>query len=216
MATEFPDKFAEMRAKLIKHDAEVLKEGPDWWKLDHSRNRGRKKSSEPAAGKDSTGDFEFVLGANVSKTDFGYSMSPASEGLAFKKLKQPIMDQATIRLKYRSSLKSGMTRNGTLILASKPTNKDSFKIGTAIGMNQHVAFPGGWGNVGSAAAKKASFDYRDTFELEVKLDLAKGIGTAKVNGTAFKFLLPQSLKRVDYVGFYAKATSTEFSMPVIE
>ena len=27
-------------------------------------------------------------------------------------------------------------------------------IGTAIGMSQHVAFPGGWNNVGSAARKR--------------------------------------------------------------
>ena len=41
VAADFPDKFAELRARLIEHDAAVLKEGPDWWKLDEPRNRGR-------------------------------------------------------------------------------------------------------------------------------------------------------------------------------
>ena len=68
-----------------------------------------------------------MLGASVSDTDFGYSMSPETEGLAFQKLDQPITESATIRLKYRSDPKSGMTRNGALLIASKPTNKDSFK-----------------------------------------------------------------------------------------
>jgi len=216
VAAEFPDTFAEMRAKLIEHDAAVLEEGPDWWKLDKPKKRGGKKSSEPPVGKDSTGDFDVVLGADISETDFGYSMSPEAEGLAFQKLEKPITQTATIRLKYRSGQKSGVTRNGALVLASKPTNTDSFKIGTAIGMNQHVAFAGGWGNVGSAAAKKASFTERDTFEIEVKLNVAKGTGSAVINGSSFKFSLPPELKSVEYVGFYAKATSTEFSASVIE
>lgn len=216
VAADFPDRFAEMKARLIEHDAAVLKEGPDWWKLDKPPNRGGKKSIEPPAGKDSTGDFDVVLGASVSGSDFGYSMSPESEGLAFQKLDRPITKSATIRLKYRSALKSATTRNGALVLASRPTNNDSFKIGTAIGMNQHVAFAGGWGNVGSAAARKADFKAGDTFEVEVRLNIAMGTGLAVINGSSFKFSLPPDLKSIDYVGFYAKATSTEFSAPVIE
>lgn len=216
VAADFPDRFAELRARLIEHDAAVLKEGPDWWKLDKPRNRGGRKSNEPLAGKDSTGDFDVVLGTSVSTTDFGYSMSPQTEGLAFQKLDQPITESATIRLKYRSDLESGTTRNGALVIASKPTNKDSFKIGTAIGMNQHVAFAGGWDNVGSAAAKKANFKPGDTFEVEVQLNVAKGTGSAVINGSSFKFSLPPELKSVDYIGFYAKATSTEFSSPAVE
>ncbi len=216
VANEFPDTFSEMRARLIEHDAAVLEEGPDWWKLEKPQKRGGKKSSEPPVGKDSTGDFDVVLGANVVATDFGYSMSPEAEGLAFQKLEQPITKTATIRLKYRSGQKSGVTRNGALVLASKPTNTDSFKVGTAIGMNQHVAFAGGWSNVGSAAAKKASFSEGDTFEIEVKLNVAQGTGSAVINGSSFKFPLPPEMKTVEYVGFYAKATSTEFSAPTIE
>jgi hypothetical protein len=112
VAEQFPDTFADMRAKLIRHDKDVLAEGPDWWKLDTPRKRGGSKSSEPPAGTDSTGDFNVVLGADVSASEFGYSMSPESEGLAFQKLKTPITGVATIRLKYRSQQKSGATRNG--------------------------------------------------------------------------------------------------------
>ena len=83
-------------------------------------------------------------------------------------------------------------------------------------MNQHVAFAGGWGNVGSAAAKKADFKAGDTFEVEVRLNVAKGTGSAVINGSSFRFSLPTELKSVNYVGFYAKATSTEFSSPVVE
>ena len=29
-----PKRFAELKQRLIEHDAAVLKEGPDWWKND--------------------------------------------------------------------------------------------------------------------------------------------------------------------------------------
>lgn len=215
VADDYPDKFSEMRTKLIEHDAAVLAEGPDWWKLEKSQRRSNKKSTEPPAGKDSTGNFDVVLGANLTATEFGYSMSPEAEGLAFQKLKEPITEQATIRLKYRSVQKDGVTRNGALVLASKPTNTASFKIGTAIGMNQHVAFSGGWGNVGNAAAKKATFKPEDTFDVVVTLNLSKGTGSAVINGSTLKFDLPPEMKSVQYLGFYAKATSSESSSPVV-
>lgn len=216
VADEFPDKLAEMRDALIKHDAAVLAEGPDWWKLDKPRSRGSKKSIEPPAGEDTTGDFDIVLGASVTGSDFGYSMSSTTEGLAFQRLSRPITKSATIRLKYRSSLNSGTTRNGALIIASTANNKDSFKIGTAIGMKQHVAFAGGWSNVGDAGTQKATFVPDDTFEIAVSLNLSKGTGSAEINGTTLSFALPPELKSIEYVGFYAKDTSTEFSVPIIE
>lgn len=218
VAEEFPERFEQLKAKLIRHDAAVLKEGPDWWKLDQSPKRKTKKatSSEPGPGKDSTGDFDLVLGTDVSSTDFGYSLSPAAEGLAFQKLEQPITGKATIRLKYRSVQKSGVTRNAALVLAASPTNTDSFKIGTAMGMNKHVAFAGGWGNVGRSASKSASFKADDVFEMVVTLDLSKQTGTATINGSKMDFPLPRDLDSIRYIGFYAKATSTEFSAATVE
>ncbi|MEM0925448.1 MAG: hypothetical protein AAGJ83_05375, partial [Planctomycetota bacterium] len=142
--------------------------------------------------------------------------SPQAEGLAFQKLDAPITDRATIRMKFRSVQKSGVTRNGALVIATKPTNAASFKVGTAIGMNQHVAFEGGWANVGNAGKKKASFASDATFEVSITVDLSTRKGTAEINGTHLKFVLPPGLSAIEYVGIYAKATATEFSLPMVE
>ena len=32
LAEKFPEKFVELKQKIIQHDAAVLAEGPDWWK----------------------------------------------------------------------------------------------------------------------------------------------------------------------------------------
>jgi len=83
-------------------------------------------------------------------------------------------------------------------------------------MNQHIAFAGGWGNIGNAGSQRATFAPDDTFEIAVSLDLSKRTGSAEINGVTLNFSLPRELKSIEYVGFYAKETSTEFSVPVIE
>jgi len=37
LSAKHPEKFAELRQRLIDHDAAVLREGPDWWKRDPRR-----------------------------------------------------------------------------------------------------------------------------------------------------------------------------------
>ncbi|QDU63585.1 Arylsulfatase [Planctomycetes bacterium Pan216] len=49
VAKKFPVKFAEMKRKLIDHDAAVLADGPDWWKNDpHARKRKQPKPKKKA------------------------------------------------------------------------------------------------------------------------------------------------------------------------
>jgi len=86
----------------------------------------------------------------------------------------------------------------------------TFKIGTAIGMNSHVANTGGWGNVGSAAKLKANFKPTDTFEIKVQIDVTTHIANVKINNDTMAVKLPESLKEISWVGFYVKATGSEF------
>lgn len=219
LAESEPQRFVELKKQLIEHDAAVLNDGPDWWKDEvekPARRPARRKTNEPVSGKDESGKFDVVLGTNVIATEFGYRLQSAAEGVALQKLDEPITGQATIRLKYRSAVEGQKTANGALVIADQPTNSDSFKIGTAIGMNQHVAFEGGWNNVGSSASKKSSFKPTDVFSLEVRLDVARQTGTADINGVAFTFKLPDNLKTIRHIGFYNKATATEFTAPIVK
>lgn len=216
LAESEPKRFAELRQRLIDHDASVLKEGPDWWKNDVKKPSRRGKTPEPPPGNDPTGSFDIVLGTKVGATDFGFRLQSEGEGLALEELDEPITDRATIRLKYRSAVQSQATMNGALVIADQPTNAGSVKVGTAIGMNQHVAFVGGWGNVGSSAAKRVDLKPTDTFTLKVQLNLAKHSATAVINETEFTFPLPDNLKAVRHIGLYNKATATEFTAPAVE
>lgn len=44
LSAKHPDKFAEMKAALLKMDAEVMTEGPDWWKRDTADQPRAKKA----------------------------------------------------------------------------------------------------------------------------------------------------------------------------
>ena len=48
VAARFPEKFAEMRQALIRHDKAVLKEGPDWWKNEPPRRKRKRKKKKVA------------------------------------------------------------------------------------------------------------------------------------------------------------------------
>ncbi len=44
LSAKHPDKFAEMKAALLKMDAEIMAEGPDWWKRDTADQPRAKKA----------------------------------------------------------------------------------------------------------------------------------------------------------------------------
>ena len=218
LAEAEPERFAALKAQLIAYDQSVLDDGPDWWKQDkqkRSRPKGGKKTSEPGKGSDTTGDFDLVIGGAVSKSELGYRLKADGEAIAFHTLDTPIAESATIRLKYRTANKAS-TKNAALVLADKPTLNDSLKIGTAVGMHQHVAFQGGWSNVGAAGQTGAKFADDDVFELVLTIDLKSRKAEATIKGSRLSIDLPKDLTVIRHLGIYTKASSSDFSMPVVD
>ena len=192
-------------------DAAVLAEGPDWWKEDKSRSRKPTKTAKLPSGKDDTGRFQLVKGVNVTACDLGYRLKANGEGLALQKLDSPIVGRAVLSTTYRSHQKQGKTRNAAIVFGSDSSNQETLKIGTAIGMNQHVAFRGGWKNVGELAKVDAKFESLDTFQVQIEFDLDRHLAIAKINGKTVEAVLPTAWKEISWVGFYVKATETDFA-----
>ena len=44
LSEKYPDRFEELKARLIAYDKSVLAEGPDWWKEDKPRKRRKKQN----------------------------------------------------------------------------------------------------------------------------------------------------------------------------
>ena len=56
LSKKYPSQFAELRQKLIAHDASVLKDGPDWWKLETPRPAKAAKREPEKAEVEATSD----------------------------------------------------------------------------------------------------------------------------------------------------------------
>ena len=211
IASKYPEKFEELKQILIKHDAAVKEEGPDWWKREPPRRSKKKQKTGPLArGEDKTGKFNLVKGATVTAHELGFNLKSADEGLALHKLEKPITGKAKFKFQYQST-NSGTTRNAALAFGGEPTNNHLFKIGTAIGMGTHVAFQGGWGNVGSHGRHKAKFEPMGKFTAEVTVDLKKRTCEVQIGEKKFKAQLPPDIKQIKHYGYYVKGTSTSFS-----
>ena len=78
-------------------------------------------------------------------------------------------------------------------------------------MNQHVAFSGGWQNVGELAKVNADFEPFDKFEVQVEFDLDRHLAIATINGKTVEAALPAAWKEISWMGFYVKATESDFA-----
>lgn len=211
LKAKHPERFEQLKNELIRVDAAVLKEGPDWWKQDVPRGKKTRQAKTLLPGIDSTGEFDQVLGGEVSNSELGFRLKAAGEGLAVRQLDHPITDRAVLHTSYRSQQKLGKTRNAAIVLGSHANNSVTLKIGTAIGMNRHVAFTGDWQNVGNQASVPADFQPTDLFEVDVDLDLKQHLAKVNINQATFEFRLPASMTKISWVGFYVKETESDFS-----
>ncbi|MDF1753206.1 MAG: sulfatase-like hydrolase/transferase [Verrucomicrobiales bacterium] len=211
LASENPEKLAEMKAKFLEVWNDVEKEGPSEWWANLPDGGKKKKGDKLTDGTDETGTFDIVKGATVKKSELGFLLDASKgEGFAVQKLESPVQESATFKVKYRS-LSTGKTRNACFCFGSTPTNDQLHKAGTLIGMNRHGAFDGTWANVGIGGSRAAKFSKDDLFEAEITIDLDHGKVILKVGETRVEHQLPSKLESVEYVGIYAKSTKSEFS-----
>ncbi|MDF1862265.1 MAG: sulfatase-like hydrolase/transferase [Verrucomicrobiales bacterium] len=218
LASEKPEKLAEMKPKFFEVWKGIEAEGPrEWWENEPVRkpgNQKKKTGGKLKAGTDKSGDWDVVKGGTVEKSDFGYQLDAGSgEAVALKKLDTPIQESRTFALRYRAADSSSKTKNACFCFGSSTENDELFKAGTMIGMNRHGFFEGGWGNVGIGSGKNAKFDHDATFEAQVTIDLEHGKATLTVGDRTVEHPLPDTLESVTHIGIYAKATRSEFTFP---
>ncbi len=213
LSEDHPDKFAELKQALIDQDREVLEEGPGWWKNDQKK---RVRSPMLTPGKDETGDFDVVLGTTVSKEGDDYVLRSPGDGLALMKLENPLEKTTRITTHYQALATTSKTRNGMIVLGSKPTNDATIKIGTAIGLNQHSIFDGGWENLGRLTKVPAPGDQLQTWKITIIIRPGDRNVEVVINDRKMAVRLPPAAMPIRYLGFYNKQTETSFAPLKIE
>ena len=216
LASEKPEKLAEMKAKFMEVWRAIEEEGPsEWWKNEPEqkpRRKPKKAGSKLGAGKDESGDWPLVRGGTMKKSEAGYQLEGGGEAFALQPLDPPLTGdaKATFTVSYRSAA-SNVTRNAMFCFGAKPENDALIKAGTAIGKGEHVVFEGGWANLGTGASVRGNFEVDDRIHAKVSVDLGKRECVLDVGGKTLKQKLPDSLDVVRHVGVYTKQTVSVFS-----
>ena len=213
LSGDHPDRFAELKQALIEQDRDVLEEGPDWWKNDR---KPRSRSGMLKQGKDTTGDFDVVLGTSVKKVEGQYVLLSEGEGLALMKLEKPLEKTMRITTSYQALVTTGKTRNGMIVLGAKPTNDATIKIGTAIGLAEHSIFDGGWNNLGRLTKVPAPGDPLQEWEISIVIRPGDRHLDVEINGRTMAVRLPPAAVPIRFLGFYNKQTETSFAPLKIE
>jgi len=215
LAKKHPERLAKMKKKFFEVWKGIEAEGPrQWWENEPPKKRPvkPKKSAKLSEGKDTSGDWHVVLGGTVSESSLGYRLTSKGEAIAVRRLDKPLSstDRAVFKLDYQTAV-DAVTKNAFFCFGDRADNNRLIKVGTAIGRGTHEIFQGGWTNVGRGTTKKARFDPKQKFTSQIIIDLAKHVVVLEVGKTRLEQRLPKDLKQINYIGLYAKATSSDFS-----
>lgn len=150
--------------------------------------------------------FETMNGT-LEKGGLGYILSSLEKdklGVALKKTDTPYKNSLTIKGKMKSAQPSG-TRNGYILFGESLSRFG--QAGVLIGGMKYAIS-------GHYAEKKevpAKFDQNKVFDIELIINIKDKTVTFKVDGTEVKTKMNYRPKSVDYVGYAAANTKTEFS-----
>ena len=213
LSAEHAEKFQQLKKALLEQDREVLEEGPDWWK---DEQKPRTKAAPLPAGTDKSGDFDVTLGTTVSRDGDRHIMVSRSEGLTLRRLDSAITTTTRIQGSYQSLAGTATIQNAMIVLGAKPTNNDTVKVGTAIGLQRHSIFDGGWNNLSRLARTTATGKADQVWHYEITIRPTDRYLDVVINGRKMAVRLPRSAFPIRYVGFYNKQTTTAFGPMKIE
>ena len=216
LSAKEPERVKQMHQTMASMVAEMTVGAPVWEKGKAKDERPAKPRGAKAKAKEAApmnlpsaaSEFAVVEGAEIGKTDDGYVMSSAAEGLALKQLDQPITHQAIIRVTYQGS--GGGTRNACIAFGAEAKNESLIKAGTMIGMHQHGIFKGLWSQVKQGKTLKAGFETDAKFDASITIDLDRHVVTLVVDDATVETALPADLKEVRYLGYYTKGARSTF------
>ena len=108
------------------------------------------------------------------------------------------------------------TTSGQLKLNCVTPPNPVSKIGTAIGLNQHSIFDGGWENLGRLTKVPAPGDQLQTWKITIIIRPGDRNVEVVINDRKMAVRLPPAAMPIRHLGFYNKQTETSFSPLAIE
>jgi hypothetical protein len=206
LAEEQPEKLKELHDRLLawrsEVDAKLPSDAPQGEASWHPHSSaGQLTLTEELEG------FECLRNVELKACDLGFELASHGNGLAFRKLDEPIESKARLRLQIRPS--AAMPSNGFLALAAVPTDADSVKCGWLVGGRKLSAFTGPYPS-SDASEVRCEIAGGQVHELEVVVDVTGKAVTVRGADQEVVHRLPDDLRSIQYLGYAAVRTRTRF------
>lgn len=161
-------------------------------------------------------DFERLIAASVTDSDFGYAVESSTAGYAIQKTGRPYTKRVTLRARIQS-LRADGTRNGLLCLGSSAKPGDLLKCGVYIGVKEAIVQYGDFGGAEENLVRlPMEMDQSAVLDVTVEADLEAGTVKLTVNDAALEAPMRKDWDAVTHVGYHLNSTETAFSRIEIE
>lgn len=163
------------------------------------------KSAQQPATPVAVEEFK-VTGGTLDKGGIGAVLASLKDkgATALKKTGTPFNNSITMKCRIKSSLPSGV-RNGAVVFGEDP-----YKLTVVRVYIGEMTF-GIEGPLVEKVIKPAKFDQSKEFDLELVADIKKGTIITKIDGNEVSTTMKIKPKSINYVGYSAWNTKTEFS-----
>jgi arylsulfatase A-like enzyme len=151
--------------------------------------------------------FSHVINAELRESDLGFEVASTGNGLALRRLDEPLVGKGTFRLRIQPP--EAHPSNGFLVFGNEPTDAATVKCGMLVGGSKVCLFNGAYppsGYSGSASGLEGGTVY----DVAVTVDVAARSATATINGATIEHTLPTDMRAIRYVGYAAIRTRTRF------
>ena len=191
LAQQMPGKAQELQARLIAWRQQVDAKLPP---------------APPKLTKEFPG-FDKLINVELKECELGYQLASTGNGLALRKLEQPITGTAVFRLKIRPP--NAFPSDGFLVFGAEPSDAATIKCGLLVGGKKVTVFNGAYPPAKPTETPTALIGGK-LYDVRVSIDLANSRVTLQAAGKEIVHPLPANLKEINYVGYAAIRTRAEF------
>ncbi len=152
--------------------------------------------------------FDALTDVSVARSGEGYVLASSATGLALVKPDQPLGPEATFRVRLKP--RAEFPANGFLVFGDGTGDERLVKCGVFVGGDYAAIYEGTYPSE-DLAKLPMELDPNRTYELLVRVDLARGVVEMAVGERQVTKKLSRKIEAIRYYGYAVMTTESEFT-----
>jgi len=213
LSEKHPEILAKLKALYQQWDEEMDADCQELG-LQPPTVRGQTKPKPKIPFKQTTSfpGFEKLENVAIQKVGDNLRVTSETDGIALKKLSEPITTKATFKVNITPS--SGFPSNGFLAFGKDNTNQNTIKCGLLVGGNRISIHERLFG--GKSSGAQVGLTGGKTYPVTVIINISQRTVTLKTAGQTVTHDLPKDMDQINYIGPAVVRSHAEFSKITIE